>query len=574
MVDPLRPVPPSLPGGRAAGLLWVSAAALAIVAVAGLAGRFGSPSPALAAPAPHVVVLPCRLVEGSDVDRTYCEGLAATLTARLAQLTVRERLQVTPASDVRASKVATAAAARQQFGAGLAFEGTVFVVGTERRISYALVDTGTASQLDGITYTSRIGDGFASADRIIEWALGALETRLARRLDASPQRATALASAEDFVIQGRGYLLNYQDPANIDNAITVFQHALQLDAAHAPALAGLGGAYWLKFEVTRDPEWTARARASCGQALAANSRLAAAHICLGTVFNGSGEYERAADAFRRALDAEPGADDAYGGLAAALEQLGRSNEAEQTFLRAIELRPYYWGGRAWLGSFYRTRARFDEAIVQYREAVRLSPDNARAHAILGGALAQSGRYAEAIDACRRSIDILPNAAAYGTWGMVLYRERRFSDAIGALEMAHALLPDFRRLGNLARACYWAGDRDRARRLYEDALAAGRRELGVNPRNADVRLSVAEYLAKLNRPAEARAMLRETAMPGPHERHFAAMTLIQAGDSDRALALLREAADAGLPRAELAAWIDLDAVRSDPRFAALTKERMP
>ena len=50
------------------------------------------------------------------------------------------------------------------------------------------------------------------------------------------------------------------------------------------------------------------------------------------VLNGTGEYERAAEAFSRALDREPTNDLAYLGLATAYERLGRHTDAEQTFL--------------------------------------------------------------------------------------------------------------------------------------------------------------------------------------------------------------------------------------------------
>jgi tetratricopeptide (TPR) repeat protein/DNA-binding winged helix-turn-helix (wHTH) protein len=566
------PVPPagvrSSPYSRKSAVLWMLAACAAIIAVAGLAGRFRHPSASLSASAPHVVALPCRLIAGAEEERAYCDGIAALLTSRLASLTTTHRLQVTPSSEVRARNVTTAAKARGDLGAGLAFEGSVMRSGGTRAVNYALVDTLTGSQIDATTFTAAVGDGFTSQERVVSWAIDALSRWLAEKPDVPHRRATQLAEAEDYVIQGRGYLLEHHRPGNVDTAITLFQRALALDPSHAPALAGLGLAFWRKFEVTRDPVWVGRARDTCTQAQTADGSLADAQVCLGAVYAGTGEYERATDAFRRALQLQPESDAAHRGLAAALEQLGRYGEAEQTFLRAIALRPHYWEGRIWLGSFYRTRARFDEAIAQYRQATLLSPDNARAYAVLGGVLTLAGKYSEAIEQCRHSVQLQPNATAYANWGMAAYRQRRFTDAISQLEMASALSKDYRRVGNLARAAYWAGQRDRARQLYEDALTIGRRELTLNPRNPDVQLQVAEFLVKLGRPREAVALLDETRLVGPHERHFAAMTLAQAGESDRALTLLREAIDTGLPRVELAAWIDLDPLRTNPKFPAL------
>jgi tetratricopeptide (TPR) repeat protein/DNA-binding winged helix-turn-helix (wHTH) protein/TolB-like protein len=572
-VEPLglreaEPVSVTSKGNRTSAVVWMLAACGAIIAVAGLAGRFRHPSAGLSASAPHVVALPCRLIAGAEEERAYCDGLAALLTSRLASLTTTQRLQVTPSSEVRARNVTSAARARGELGAGLAFEGSVMRSGQTRAINYALVDTLTGSQVDATTFTAGVGDGFTSQERVVSWAIDALSRWLAEKPDVPQQRATQLAEAEDYAIQGRGYLLEHHRPGNVDTAITLFQRALALDPSHAPALAGLGLAFWRKFEATRDPAWVGRARDTCTQAQAANRALAEAQVCLGTVYAGTGEYERAADVFRRALQLEPESDAAHRGLAAALEQLGRYEEAEQTFLRAIELRPHYWEGRIWLGSFYRTRARFDESIAQYREATQLSPDNARAFAVLGGALTLAGRYPEAVEACRRSVQLVPNPYAYNNWGMAVYRQRRFTEAVNQLEMAHALLPHFRVLGNLARAAYWAGDRERARRLYEEALTVARQELSLNPRHSDAQLQVAEFLVKLGRPREAVAILDGTRLASSHDRHFAAMTLAQAGESARALTLLREAIDTGLPRVELAAWIDLDPLRTNPKFPAL------
>jgi tetratricopeptide (TPR) repeat protein/DNA-binding winged helix-turn-helix (wHTH) protein/TolB-like protein len=565
---PARPEPVQRPEhhGRLA-LIWFIAATLTIVAVAGLARRFAYARPA-AATAPHIVVLPCRMIAGVEEDRAYCDGLAAMLTSKLASLTPDHRLQVTPASEIRAQRITSAGAARQQLGAGLAFEGSVQHFGRSRGINYALVDTSTGSQVDAIAFVADVGDGFTSQDQVAEWALAALSRHLGRSsMTVQARRATTQAQAEDFVVSGRGYLQESHQPANVDIAIELFRRALQIDPGHAPALAGLGSALWLKFGTTRDPAWVPQARGACEQALAADANVAEAHVCLGTVFTGTGEYAKAIESFTRAAKIAPESDAAYRGLADAQERLGRYAEAEQTYRRAVELRPHYWLGRNWLGSFYRSRARYDEAIVQYREAVALAPDNARAHAVLCGVLALSGTYQEAIESCRRSIAIGPTATAYANWGMTEYRLRRFGEAVGRLEMAQALAPDFRRIGNLARAVYWTGDRDRARLLYEEALTAGQKELGVNPHNADVQLQVAEFLVKLGKPQEGVAMLRQARLAGPHERHFAAMTLAQAGEVDLALSLLREAVDAGLPRVEVSAWIDLDPLRTDSRFPA-------
>ncbi len=154
--------------------------------------------------------------------------------------------------------------------------------------------------------------------------------------------------------------------------------------------------------------------------------------------------------------------------------------------------------------------------------------------------------------------------------MTLYRLRRFDEAVAALEKAKDLRTDFRSTGNLARACYWGGNRGRARTLYTQAIDLTRQELAVNPRNADPMLLLAEAHAKLGERAQALELLGQVRLDDPHLQHFAAMTYNTLGEHAIALELLRKARAGALPASELSAWIDLDSLRGTPEFADLVR----
>ena len=85
-----------------------------------------------------------------------------------------------------------------------------------------------------------------------------------------------------------------------------------------------------------------------------------------------------------------------------------------------------------------------------------------------------------------------------------------------------------------------------------------------------RVSAATYYAKLGDRARAVALIN--ALPkdlaDPHVLLFAAFVFVDLGDKTIALDWLDRAASRGLARNELTEWIDLDPLRSDPRFAAL------
>ena len=172
----------------------------------------------------------------SATDQAQCDGLAATLTAMLGRLTTQHALQVTPASEVHNRRIAGVDAARRQLGASLALEGSLMRADNRLRVTYALVDTASRRQLDGITLTSDASDLFGIQDRLITWAMGAL--RLSTGRPATPgQSGTESRDAYTFALQGRGYLLDRHRAGAIDIAIGLYQRALEIDPRYATAHA-------------------------------------------------------------------------------------------------------------------------------------------------------------------------------------------------------------------------------------------------------------------------------------------------------------------------------------------------
>jgi serine/threonine-protein kinase len=548
---------------------WTFGSAAAIVAIAAIAGLrwltvpLTPTRPIASLPsAPHIVVLPCKPIgEVSASDQAQCDGLAATLTAKLSQLTTTHALQVTPASEVRNRGIASLEQARQQLGATFALEGSLMRAGNEVRVTYALVDGRRRQQLDAVTLTAPAANPFGAQDRLVAWAIEALQLTVGGAQRATlAMRGTQATEAYAYTLQGLGYLLDYQRPGAIDIAIGLFGRALDSDPQYAVAHAGMGDAYWLKYEATKDVRNIDEARAACRQALNLGPELAAAYLCAGTIESGTGEYEKAIALFERALQIDPASDDGYRRLARAQEALGRWDAAQATYTRAVELRRHYWATHVWLANLHRTRGRFADAAREYEEAVALTPDNAPVRGILAGMYMFLGRYDEALRECQRSLDLAPSPITHNALGMIYYRIRRFDEAVTALENARALLEDFRTVGNLARAHHWAGRREQARELFATAIALGEREIEVNPRNDEVHVGLADYLSRIGRGAEALAHLGRARLENPHYMFFAAMVHNQLGDTANARAWLDKAVAAGLPPAEVTAWIDIENLR--------------
>ncbi len=517
----------------------------------------------------HLAVLPFDVVGGDAQARAFADGLTATLTARLARFAQSQSLQVVPASIIRREHVTDAEKARAELGVNLVLEGSLHESGGKVRVSYSLVDAKNRRVLQADSITEAMADPFTMEDRVVDGALRMLELKVQpeeRVVLAS--RGTSVASAYDFYLQGRGYLQNYDKPENLDSAISVFGQALKMDPNYALAYAGLGDAYWWKYYYRNEPRWVDASRKACERAASLNSKLPEAHTCLGTLYNGTGNYEKAAQAFRASLDIDPLSDDAYRGLAKAYEKLGKPVEAEQTFQKAISVRPHYHASYTWLGIFYWRQGRLAEATKMLEQVTKLTPDSFQAHYNLGGMFVLLGRYDEAITALERSIALRPTAEAYSNLAAVYSAQRKFATAATIYEQALGIdASEYIVWGNLGNAKYWTeGKRNESEAAYRKAIALASEKLKVNPRDEYVLANLAYYHAMLGERKPAADYLQRALAQAPRDADVqfkAALIHAQYGDTEKTLYWLQRA---------IAAGTSITTVRDDPMFTALRQDR--
>jgi serine/threonine protein kinase/tetratricopeptide (TPR) repeat protein len=528
-----------------------------------------------------VAVLPFTVMSSDAKEKPFSDGLTETLTAKLTQLTVDPTLQVVPAPEIRAKGATTIDDVRKEFGATLVVEGDLQRSGNRVRINIAMVDAGTRRQLRAESLTVAASDPFAVQDQVVNAAIGMLqlEVRPGER-EALEAQGTETASAYDFYLQGLGYLQNYDKMENIESAIKVFDTALQLDPQYALAYAGRGEAYWKMYETSesgKDTRWMENSRHDCEHSLALNKRLPSAHVCLGTVYKGTGRYEDAVAQFEGAVASEPTNDDAYRGLADAYERLGKLADAEKTYRRAIELRPHYWAGYSWLGAFYYNHARYAEAASMFSQVIALAPDSIRGYYDLGTTYNSQGRYADAIGMLQHSIAIRPTATAYSNLGNSYFYLQRYGEAASAYEEAVKLnQTDYIDWWNLADGYYWApGKRAKAVEAYRQAISLAVKRLRVDPRDSYA-LGVLAYCHAMlgeRKPALDYLQAGLKLAPDDSEMRFkAALVYNQFADASRALSWLKSAITAGLSIAVVRDTPNFDSLRSDPRFQELLQAK--
>jgi tetratricopeptide (TPR) repeat protein/TolB-like protein len=535
--------------------------------------------PEMVAPLPtgkNVLVLPFRSIGGNVDDQEFAAGLTAALNGALTQLTTIPSLQVAPSREVSTRHITNAEDAKKYLGANLVVTGSTEHQGEALRVTWNVVDTATFKQLRTRTISVKMSELSAVENRTIDGVLETLE------LDLTPgdrqtltSHETRVPAAKESYLRGQGYLQEFDKPENIAHAISLFEEARNLDPSYGLAYAGLGEAYWRKYENTKQTEWIDSAQKACQNALMLDERLAAAHGCLATVHSGTGHYEEAIKEFQRALEIEPTNDDFTRELARAEEKLGKIEDAERTLRQAITLRPHYWANYNLLGRFYFNRGHYAKAADMFSEVTKLAPDSLYGYSNLGGAQIRLGLYSDAIPNFERSTAIRPTGLAYSNLATAYFNRRRFLEAATAFEKATKLdEKNYAIWGNLGDAYYWApGMRSQAPDAYRKAIALGEEAAKVNARDAILLSRIAGYYAMIDEKQPALAYLKRALDILPDEpsvRFKAALIHNHFKDVDQTLDWLEKATKAGYSLTTIRDLPDFDHLWGYRRFQDLLR----
>jgi tetratricopeptide (TPR) repeat protein len=490
-----------------------------------------------------------------------------------AQLSDVPGLQVvTPRATVEAvDQDSNTARVARRLGVNTLLSGTLQRENERYRITYRLFDAAgnqiAANAIDGPAL-------FALQDRVADGVVRALRLRPRARRTPTPS-GLETAEQQDRYLQAIGYLLRYDKPSSIENAIR-FLEALAVEApSSALVQAALGRAYLYQFGNTRVPRWVDLAEEACSRAQRLDPDLPEVDVTLGSLRAETGRSAEAIAAFRRSLSAQPNSMQALLGLARAFAASGQVSEAETTYRRAIELQPSFWASYNELAAFYSERGDYARAAQMFRRVTELTPDNAMAFSNLGGALSLMGRFANALEAYRASLALAPTDVAYSNLGTTQFLLGDYQESARSFEKAVRLTPGhFQLWANLGDAYRWTkGLEPRASEAYSRAIALAREELRVNPQNPVTHSYLALCLAKTGLPNEARDHAEKALAIAPENPEFlynAAIVAHLAGRHEDTLKWIRSAAERGYGRALIAREPEFSSLRNNPVFRELVK----
>ncbi len=348
-----------------------------------------------------IAVLPLTDLSPDPSNAYFADGLTDELIRDLSiidGLAVRSRTS----SFVFKGKPRNVREAGEQLQAEYILEGSVLRTGRKLRIIAQLVRARDDFSLWSGRFDRELTDVVAIQDDISRGIVNSLRLKLGR----GRRRYETSVEAYDLYLRDRSSLSPVgQLPPGVRRHNPIpFQDVIAKDPGFAPAYAGLAEAYSTLASIAgAEPDNLVKMREMAERAIQLDPLLEEAHDALGVVYARDGQWSRAEDSFRRAIELNPNS------------ELTRVN---------------------YVTSLLWPLGRIDEALRQLQAAEKSDPLSPTLHYVYGDVLISAGRYKEASAHCVKSSDFAE------CQGRVLLAEGRIDDAIKILTSA----PNTRYLG--------------------------------------------------------------------------------------------------------------------------------
>jgi TolB-like protein len=332
-------------------------------------------APAHLAGRPSVAVLPFKNLSADNGHDFFSDGITEdviTALSRFSNLLVISKSASFPFRDSNASPADIGHA----LGARYLLVGSIRRDGNHVRVSVELTEATTGRLVWSETYDAEVDDIFAVQEKIAKRVVGVAAVNLTRfEEERALAKPTSNLAAYEYVLRGREAFSQETRDDN-DEAIDLFEHAIDLDPNYADAYAALAYSHY-------------------------------AAVISGWAEFSEDELKQAEELALKALALDPATTRAYNVLAQTELYRKHYDLALAQIERALEVNPNDVESYANRGSILVWAGRATEALPWLEGALRFDPADGFAAARLCMAYYLLGRYAEAIDAGVRGLSRNP-----------------------------------------------------------------------------------------------------------------------------------------------------------------------
>jgi tetratricopeptide (TPR) repeat protein len=327
--------------------------------------------------------------------------------------------------------------------------------GTRVRIIAQLIRASTDTHLWGKEFNGSTADLLELESNVAAAIADGIRAEITpverQRLAKTPRKIAP--EAQDAYLLGRYHWR--QDVAGYQQAIASYERAIAIQPDYAEAYAALSFALRASRNTGGPAASPERIRSTAFKALELEPDLADAHAAVGAVSLDDWQWERAEQAFRRAIDLNPNTQDTCDCYAGLLSILGRHAEAVALMQQSAKSNPLVPASFANLGERLYEARRYPEAEAAFRRALEMERQNLVALGLLGALYQATGKADEAV----RLYEASPlRETAYMAVALADAGRRR--EAMELLRRREANATPFDFLG-MARAYAALGEKDRA-----------------------------------------------------------------------------------------------------------------
>lgn len=387
-----------------------------------------------------IALLPFENISPDKESDYFSDGLTEELILSLSKLKNMRVVSRTSTMQYKGTKKDIKTIGRE-LGARYILEGSVRKFQDDLRITVQLVDVESDAQLWAAKYKGKLQDIFDIQEQVAEQIVDALMVKLSpSEKVVLTKRSTENAEALDYYMRARKALYR-RSKTDINNAIELFQKAIELDRRYATAYAGLGEAYASLYQdFERKESYLDQAVEASHKALMYDSSLSEAYAALGIAYFNKKMLEEALEAGRKAVELDPNNFVAYWILGRIYHTSDQDDLAVDVYKKCIELNPEFYSAHVdlcyayeKLGENEKYKNTFQKVLQVIPHYLENHPDDGRAHMFLGIFLAQSGNIEEGKIKAEKAINLNP------TDPLMLYNSACFYARIGEGSLALASL---------------------------------------------------------------------------------------------------------------------------------------
>ena len=216
-----------------------------------------------------MAVLPFKNLSGDAGHDFFSDGITEDVIAALGRFSNLLVISKSSSFPFKNSNAAPAEIGRL-LNARYLLDGSIRRAANRVRVSVQLTEATTGRLVWSETYDAEIDDIFDVQDTIAKSVVGAAAVELTRfERDRALAKPTSNLAAYEYVLRGRDAWSRETRESN-DEAIDIFQRAIDLDPSYADAYAALGGAY-VEAVVSGWSEFRTEELRTCGSACSEGS---------------------------------------------------------------------------------------------------------------------------------------------------------------------------------------------------------------------------------------------------------------------------------------------------------------